>query len=521
MNMASASKDTIQIQVLGAGLDVGRSCLLLTIADRHLLLDCGAHPGFADKRRFPDFASLPSHLLPKLDAILISHFHFDHVAALPMLTETLACTAPVYMTAPTKELSRLMLNDFIATSTARNQYCPFSDADVERCLSKVNLLKLGSTASIGHHKDIHITPYYAGHVMGAVMLLVKHGSKSVLYSGDYCNKSDRYLRSATLPYLISPNLFITEATYCNTIRQERRAHMEEEMVTAVLQTITKGGKVLIPISAFGRVQPICSLLSSHDDNAILYNIPTFIVSGLASKANQLYERFPDWTVEEAQACSQCLLAKASRKRTRFADKCNHTLLSRLRPFHRNDHWHLIHSRRSMILFATPGNMSTGVSRDVFQAWAPHPNNLIVIPGISFSNTISSSLSSAHPSESGAAVDIRCRMVNMTINSHVDAKGIVQMCRQVGAHSVMLVHGEKTKIVAFRDQIKKILNVPCYAPENGQTVIIPENLSAPKQESLTDVLRSQLSENWKKVYDDYMKLFIEGQREDIITQLEDG
>ena len=47
-----------------------------------ILLDCGMHPGYSDERRFPDFTLLGCGQGPytgALDAVVISHFHLDHV----------------------------------------------------------------------------------------------------------------------------------------------------------------------------------------------------------------------------------------------------------------------------------------------------------------------------------------------------------------------------------------------------------------------------------------------------------
>jgi integrator complex subunit 11 len=46
----------VQIKVvpLGAGQDVGKSCILVTIGGKNIMMDCGMHPGYDDSRRFPD-----------------------------------------------------------------------------------------------------------------------------------------------------------------------------------------------------------------------------------------------------------------------------------------------------------------------------------------------------------------------------------------------------------------------------------------------------------------------------------
>ena len=87
----------IKVTPLGAGQDVGRSCLLVNIGSKNIMLDCGMHMGFQDERRFPDFSYIAEKeegaglggdtLTGHIDCVIISHFHLDHCGALPYMTE--------------------------------------------------------------------------------------------------------------------------------------------------------------------------------------------------------------------------------------------------------------------------------------------------------------------------------------------------------------------------------------------------------------------------------------------------
>jgi hypothetical protein len=50
----------IRVTPLGAGQDVGRSCILVSLGGKNVMLDCGMHMGFQDERRFPDFTYIAS-----------------------------------------------------------------------------------------------------------------------------------------------------------------------------------------------------------------------------------------------------------------------------------------------------------------------------------------------------------------------------------------------------------------------------------------------------------------------------
>lgn len=75
----------IKITPLGAGQDVGRSCLLLSMGGKNIMLDCGMHMGYNDERRFPDF----SYIVPEgpitshIDCVIISHFHLGKSMVIP------------------------------------------------------------------------------------------------------------------------------------------------------------------------------------------------------------------------------------------------------------------------------------------------------------------------------------------------------------------------------------------------------------------------------------------------------
>ena len=47
-------RPTIRVLPLGAGQEVGRSCVLVGMGGATLMFDCGLHMGFADARRCVD-----------------------------------------------------------------------------------------------------------------------------------------------------------------------------------------------------------------------------------------------------------------------------------------------------------------------------------------------------------------------------------------------------------------------------------------------------------------------------------
>lgn len=508
----------MEVRVLGAGRDVGRSCLLLTACSHRILLDCGAHHGFDDSRRFPAFDALPPEILSSVDAVLISHFHFDHIGALPLLSAGHRCRAPVYMTAPTQDLGRLVLLDTVTTSRARSQYCPFSELDVHATIDAVTLIQVGRRWTLPKNSGVHVTAFPAGHCVGAVMFLLSFPDQSsVLYSGDYSLRSDRHVPTAVVPFGLAPTLFITEATYCNAVRSPFRVEQEKQLASSVIDTLSNGGKILFPVPALGRIQAIVALLSSSRSLSVLESVPMYVTAGLSTRGNAIYESLSGW-IREATFCvhcsRECVPGKTNkRKRSRFADSCPHNIMSKLRPFNRNDHWNsVVLTPGPVILFATPASLSTGLSRDVFQAWSSDSNNLVVVPSSKFSTTVAadSAEKSDHISvenfSTHTASSVSCKMINLPSPSHPDCRDILRMCAHVNAENIMLVHGEQTKIVKFQVDIQNRLSTKCHAPSNGDIVNVPYKNKSQRTFDVERPLDNRLQvDDWDNLQSQYLQL----------------
>lgn len=292
--MTFPSRPSINVVPLGAGQDVGRSCLLLQIGPKVVMLDCGMHMGYDDIRRFPDFSfiSRTGDFTRMVDCVVISHFHLDHCGALPYFTEMCGYDGPVFMTHPTRAICPLLLEDYrrIATATCDPSEF-FTKEDIERCMDKVQCINLRQTIRVDDG-DLELTAYYAGHVLGAAMILIRYKDLSVVYTGDFNMTPDRHLGSASIDRL-RPNLLITETTYGTTIRDSKRAR-ERDFLNKVHQCVQEGGKVLIPVFALGRAQELCVLIDGYWERMGL-RVPIYFAGGLTEKANHYYRLYTQWT----------------------------------------------------------------------------------------------------------------------------------------------------------------------------------------------------------------------------------
>lgn len=441
---------------LGAGQDVGRSCIIATLNGKTIMFDCGMHMGFNDERRFPDFSYISStkNFDKVIDCVVISHFHLDHCGALPYFTEVCGYSGPIYMTHPTKEVCPILLEDFrkIITAKGREPVNSFTQQDIANCMKKVVTINMNETYK--HDEDFCITPYYAGHVLGAAMFHVRVGDQSVVYTGDYNTTPDKHLGSAAIKCL-RPDLLITESTYGSVTRDCRKVK-EREFLKAVADCIGKGGRVLIPIFALGRAQELCLLLDAYWDRNGL-DTPVYFSGGLTEKANEIYKKFISYTNETVK--------KKIFERNVFEYK-------HIRPFQK----HLLDVDGPVVLFASPGMLHSGMSLTIFKEWCEDKRNLVIIPGYCVRGTVGEKvLNGAKRVEIfGESREINIGVRNLAFSAHADAQGILKLIDQCKPRNVMLVHGEKSRMKILKKSIENVFGTPTILPANGMLINIPSS-----------------------------------------------
>ncbi|XP_061868690.1 integrator complex subunit 11 isoform X2 [Colius striatus] len=455
----------IKVTPLGAGQDVGRSCILVSIAGKNVMLDCGMHMGYNDDRRFPDFSYITQNgrLTDFLDCVIISHFHLDHCGALPYFSEMVGYDGPIYMTHPTKAICPILLEDYRKiTVDKKGETNFFTSQMIKDCMKKVVAVHLHQTVQVD--EELEIKAYYAGHVLGAAMFQIKVGCESVVYTGDYNMTPDRHLGAAWVDKC-RPDLLITESTYATTIRDSKRCR-ERDFLKKVHETVERGGKVLIPVFALGRAQELCILLETFWERMNL-KAPIYFSTGLTEKANHYYKLFITWTNQK--------IRKTFVQRNMFEFK-------HIKAFDRA----FADNPGPMVVFATPGMLHAGQSLQIFRKWAGNEKNMVIMPGYCVQGTVGHKILSGQRKlemEGRQILEVKMQVEYMSFSAHADAKGIMQLIRQAEPRNVLLVHGEAKKMEFLKQKIEQEFHVSCYMPANGETTTIFTNPSIPVDISL--------------------------------------
>ena len=423
----------MSITPLGSGQEVGRSCHLLEFRGMTILLDCGIHPGYDGLNGLPFFDRVDPE---RVDVLLITHFHLDHAASLPYFTERTGFRGRVFMTHPTKAVIRLLLGDYVRLMSIKkggsddkgSSDLLYTEEDLIKCCDKIELIDYHQTISVGALKFRALN---AGHVLGGAMFLLEIGGRTVLYTGDYSMEDDRHLMAAEVP-LVKPDVLMVESTYGVQVHASR-AEREARFTGTVERVVTRGGRCLIPVFALGRAQELLLILDEHwQANPHLQSIPVWYASKLASRALRVYQTYAN------------MMNARIRMQMDIGNPFSFRFIRNLKSVNVES----FDDRGPCVVFASPGMLQSGVSRQLFDRWATDPKNGVMIAGYAVENTLAKEIM-LQPKEvvtlEGRRQPLNCLVDYVSFSAHVDFMQNRNFIGKVDPKHIILVHGQKDEM----------------------------------------------------------------------------
>jgi len=285
-------KSEISLLTLGGFGQVGRSCMLLTTPDSKVLIDCGVNPGARNpSEAFPrlDWANIT---LDELDAVVIGHAHLDHTGFLPVLTKY-GYKGPIYCTEPTLPMMNLIQLDAIKVAGAQGKTPMYAERDVHQIMRQTIPLHYGTVTDIS--PDIKLVLANAGHILGSASchFHIGNGDHNFVYSGDIKYGKSMLLESARTNFPRVETLLI-ESTYgAKEDIQPTREEVETAFIKSVNETLSEGGKVLIPIPAVGRAQELMMVIDKYMKSGQMTESSVFM-EGMIQEATAIHEAHPEY-----------------------------------------------------------------------------------------------------------------------------------------------------------------------------------------------------------------------------------
>ncbi|KAG8277735.1 cleavage and polyadenylation specificity factor 73-like [Homalodisca vitripennis] len=415
--------DLLSIRPLGAGQEVGRSCIMLEFKGKKIMLDCGIHPGLSGMDALPFVDLIEAN---EIDLLLISHFHLDHCGALPWFLMKTSFKGRCFMTHATKAIYRWLLSDYIKVSNIATDQMLYTESDLENSMDKIETINFHEEKDVG---GVKFWAYNAGHVLGAAMFMIEIAGVKVLYTGDFSRQEDRHLMAAEIPS-VHPDVLITESTYGTHIH-EKREERESRFTTLVHDIVNRGGRCLIPVFALGRAQELLLILDEYwGQHPELHEIPIYYASSLAKKCMAVYQTYVN--------------AMNDKIRRQIAIN-NPFVFKHISNLKGIDHFEDI---GPCVVMASPGMLQSGLSRELFESWCTDSKNGVIIAGYCVEGTPAKAILS-EPEEivtmTGQKLPLKMSVDYISFSAHTDFQQTNEFIKILKPPHVVLVHGEQNEM----------------------------------------------------------------------------
>jgi metallo-beta-lactamase family protein len=431
----------MDVTFAGAAREVTGSCHIVHVNGRHILLDCGLFQGhrretYAKNLRFPiDVA--------RVDAIVLSHAHIDHAGRIPYLVRE-GYRGTIWCTAATRDLAAVMLADSAHIQEKDAEFLMRHGKEVVPPLYSVAHAARAADlmAGVPYHKVFDVSPGVrvtfvdAGHILGSASVILdceeEGRSKRLVFSGDVGRRGLPIIRDPQPPE--GADAMIMESTYGDRDHTPYES-AREALGRIVTETAARGGRILIPAFAVGRVQEIIYDLHALSLAGLIPAIPIYIDSPLAIEATAVFETHPEIfdRGEDFVQQVQKLFRFQQAHYTREAQESK-ALNGVVGP---------------MVIIAPSGMAEAGRIVHHLKLGAPNPRNTILIVGFQAEHTLGRRIVERQPMLKihGEDIPLRAKVEVLDgYSAHADQTELRSWLDAVRAKSptlgaVHLVHGE--------------------------------------------------------------------------------
>jgi len=459
---------------LGAARTVTGSKHLLDTGDHRVLVDCGLFQGLKPLRE-RNWQPLPLKATD-IHAVVLTHAHLDHCGYLPRLAGQ-GFRGRVFCTPATADLARIVLADAAhiqqedAERSNRKGYTKhrpamplFDEKDADRAMALLQ--------PVGYERPVPVAPgvevefLNAGHLLGSAYarVRVEPAGKTILFGGDL----GRYER----PVLPDPtpvaeaDVLLVESTYGD------RTHEPDDdgakLARIITDTVSRGGKVVIPSFALGRVEELLYWIKTLEDRRAIPTLPVYVDSPMASAVLTQYRKRTDELDAEISQASDGRLARTERALTSFCTARLKVIATIA------ESRHVQESKEPALVISASGMATGGRVLHHLRRALPDARNTVLFAGYQAAGTRGRALKEGAKTTRihGEDVPAHARIESLdSMSAHADANEIM---RWLGGFTrppavTYLVHGEPEPMDTLKARIERELEWTVRTPAHQEKV----------------------------------------------------
>lgn len=482
------------ITFLGAARTVTGSKYLLDTGRAKVLVDAGLFQGLKElrERNWQPFPVPPRDI----DAVVLTHAHLDHCGLLPRLVAQ-GFRGRVFCTPGTQDLCRIVLPDSgrIQEEDAANanrhgysKHAPalplYGEADAFRALSQ--LQPVGYDRPVPVAEGVEVEFINAGHLLGSSFARIRIAGQTILFGGDLGRFGRPVLPDPTM--VAEADYLLVESTYGNRVHE---ADDDGTRLAAVIgETAARGGRVIIPAFAIGRVEELMFWLRRLEDEGRIPVLPVFLdspmaVAALARYQERLRELDPELQPEHADdkaphgPADHAERPEVRRRHAHEERQVCAFCTSRFRTVDTAaESKALTHAKSPAIVISASGMATGGRVLHHLKAALPDARNTVLFAGYQAAGTRGRQLVDGQRTVKihGETIPVHARVELLeSMSAHADSQEIL---RWLGGFSrpprrTFIVHGEPASMEALSGKIRDTLGWNTIMPAHQEQVALDE------------------------------------------------
>jgi|KBSSwiStaDraftv2_1062776.scaffolds.fasta_scaffold189814_2 metallo-beta-lactamase family protein len=456
--------DGVTLRFLGGVGTVTGSKYLVTTRGGRFLLDCGLFQGLK-ALRLRNWEPFPFDAAG-VSVVVLSHAHIDHSGALPLLARQ-GFRGAIHCTAGTQSLLGVMLRDAAhlqeeeARFANRHGYSKHRPAlplytveDAEAALRLSRPHRYGEPVAIA--PDITVIFRRAGHILGSASVELSLGGRRLVFSGDLGRWNRPILRDPEL--VEDADVLLLESTYGDRVHAQNAAEILAEVVR---DAAARGGALIVPAFAVGRVQELIWTLRRLEDEGKIPSLPVFLDSPMAIDVTEIYCRHPeehDLDMQALMDARRCPLCCRQYQLVRTVQESK-----------------ALNGREgAMIIIAGSGMLTGGRVLQHLKRRLHDERTTVLLPGFQAEGTRGRALQEGARELRihGQLVPVRARVLTLDgLSAHADREEIFRWLAgfRRSPRRVYVVHGEPAASESLAAAVRSRLGWTVEVPREGQIV----------------------------------------------------